>query len=191
MAQSRWKKRPWCPPGAASGGEAGASQRTSRQLAGKRKANAVASSGESFEPANRRTAFGNGSAPLPASASAVTGDKAAACSRQLRPPEGGATYAAILAGPVGPSRPGGSLKPTAMGSDPSEPAVSSQTANRSISSDMSGPLSGKPAGTTPHAQVTYACLPAGQRPNKTPIFITGVSDPVHSWPGCGRLFLAV
>jgi hypothetical protein len=41
---------------------------------------------------------------------------------------------------------------------------------------MSGPLSGKADGTTPHAQVTYTRLPAGELPNKTPIFITGASD---------------
>jgi len=40
-----------------------------------------------------------------------------------------------------------------------------------MSNDMSGPLSGKPDGNTPNA-----CLPAGQRPNKTPIFISGVTD---------------
>jgi hypothetical protein len=42
--------------------------------------------------------------------------------------------------------------------------------------DMSGPLSGKPDGTTPHAQVANTCLPAGQRPNNTPIFISGVGE---------------
>jgi hypothetical protein len=42
-------------------------QRVSSQLfAGKRKANVLASSGESTEPANRRPATGAGSAPLPA-----------------------------------------------------------------------------------------------------------------------------
>ena len=45
-----------------------------------------------------------------------------------------------------------------------------------MSSDMSGLLSDMPDGTTTHAQVTNACLPAGERPNKTPIFISGVRD---------------
>jgi hypothetical protein len=45
-----------------------------------------------------------------------------------------------------------------------------------MSEDMFGPLSDKPDGTTPNAQVTNTCLPAGQRPNKTPIFISGASD---------------
>jgi hypothetical protein len=45
-----------------------------------------------------------------------------------------------------------------------------------MSNDMSGPLNDKPDGTTQHAQVNNACLPAGERPNKTPIFILGVRD---------------
>jgi len=40
------------------------------------------------------------------------------------------------------------------------------------------------------AQVTNTCLPAGECPNKTPIFISGVT-PVPSWPGCGHLAPAV
>ena len=113
---------------------------------------------------------------MPTSASAVTGELAASCNRQLGPPEGGATYAAILAGPVVPFQPSGSLKPTAMESDPSEPAVSTETVNRRMSSDMPGPLSDMPDGTTTHAQVTNAYFPAGERPNKRPIFISGVRD---------------
>jgi hypothetical protein len=93
-----------------------------------------------------------------------------------RASEGGVKYAAVLAGSVAPFQPRGSLKPTAMGSDKSEPAVSTETANRRMSSDMSESLSDKPDGTNPNAQVAITCLPAGQRPNKTPIFITGVSD---------------
>jgi len=63
-----------------------------------------------------------------------------------------------------------------MGSDPSELAVSPETANRRMSSDMSGPLSDIPDGTTASAYVTNTCIPAGDRPNKTPIFISGVRD---------------
>jgi len=33
-----------------------------------------------------------------------------------------------------------------------------------------------PDGTTHNAQVVNACLPAGQRPNKTPIFISGITE---------------
>ena len=45
-----------------------------------------------------------------------------------------------------------------------------------MSSDMSGPLSDMPDGTTFNAQMANTCLPAGERPNKTPIFISGVRD---------------
>ena len=86
------------------------------------------------------------------------------------------TYAAVLDGPVAPFLPSGSLKPTAMDSDPSEHAVSTETAKRCMSNDMSGPLSGTPAGTTLNAKVATTCAPAGERPNKTPIFISGISD---------------
>ena len=42
--------------------------------------------------------------------------------------------------------------------------------------DMSGPLSGMLTGTTTNAKVANDFLPAGQRPNKTPIFISGFTD---------------
>ena len=150
-------------------------QRSSSQLTGKRKANELGSSDDSSEPTNRRPAPGAGSAPLPAT-SAVTGEQAATCSRQLVPLEEGVTYAAALAGPVASFQPNGSLKPTTMGSDLSEPALSSETVNRRMSGDMFGALSHKPDGTTTYTQVTNACLHAGQRPNKTPIFISRVRD---------------
>ena len=117
-----------------------------------------------------------GSAPLSASETAVTGELAASWSRQLGPLEGGATYADVLTCPVVPLQFSGSLKPTAMDSDTSEPAVSSETVNMRMSGDMFEPLSDIPEGTTTHAQVVNACLPSGQRPNKTPIFISGVRD---------------
>jgi hypothetical protein len=60
-----------------------------------------------------------------------------------------------------------------------------------MSNDMYGDLSDKPDGTAPHAQVTNTCLPAGERPNKTPIFITGVINALPSWPSCWCLALAV
>jgi hypothetical protein len=63
-----------------------------------------------------------------------------------------------------------------MDSELSEPAVSPETVNRRMSSDMSEPLSDMPDGTTIRAQVANTCLPAGDRPNKTPIFISGVRD---------------
>jgi len=63
-----------------------------------------------------------------------------------------------------------------MDSESKESGVSMETSNRRMSNDMSGPLSGMPDGTTPNGQVTNACLTAGQRPNKTPIFISGFID---------------
>ena len=78
---------------------------------------------------------------LPANASAITGKQSAASSRQLGPPEGEVTYAAVLAGPVAPIQPSGSLTPTATGSDLSEPPVSCETAHRR----MSGPLTSRMA----------------------------------------------
>jgi len=113
--------------------------------------------------------------PLPATTT-VTGEQAAASSRQPGTSGVGATYAAILAANAAPSQQSGTLKTTAMDSEPSESGVSMETSTRRMPNDMSGPLSGMPDGTTFNAQVANACLPAGQRPNKTPIFISGVSD---------------
>jgi hypothetical protein len=127
-AMSRRQKKPLVPAGirrtiSASG--ARAPRRLPSLLTGKRKANQLASSGDSSEPANRRPAPGAGSAPLPA----VTGEHAASSSRHLVSPEGGETYAAVLAGSAAPHQPSGPLKPTTMDSDPSESAVSSETVN--------------------------------------------------------------
>ena len=92
------------------------------------------------------------------------GEQAAACTQQLVSPQEGVTYAAVLARSVTLLQTSGSLKPTVMDSDPSESVVSNETVNRRISSDMSGPLSGKPDGTTTNAQVANTCLSAGERP---------------------------
>ena len=124
--------------------------RASQQLAGKRKANELASSGDSTEPGNRRPATGAGSMPLPAT-TIVTGEQAAASSRQPGPSGVGATYAAILAANAASSQPSGTLKPTAMDSEPSESGVSMETSTRRMSKDMSGPQTGMPDGTTPYA----------------------------------------
>ena len=45
-----------------------------------------------------------------------------------------------------------------------------------MSSDMSGTLSDMPDGATLNAQVANTCLPPGERPNTTTIFISGVRD---------------
>jgi hypothetical protein len=65
--------------------------------------------------------------------------------------------------------------PTAIDSDMSKSAVSSETANKRMSTDMSGPLSDIPNGATLNAQVAI-CLPARERPNMTPIFISRARD---------------
>jgi len=77
---------------------------------------------------------------------------------------------------VAPYQPSGPLKPTALHSDLSEPGVSKETTNRRTTSDMSGPLSGMPDGTNKKPKWLYACLAAGERPNKKPTFISCVSD---------------
>ena len=177
-----WRKKKPAVPAGKHSTTSGSGTRASQQPAGKRKANELGILGDPMETANRRPAPGAGSAPLPAN-STVTGEQSAAGSRQTGPSGGRATYAAVLAGPVVPSQQSGSLKPTATDSDPSEPCVSMETTNRRMSSDMSGPLSGMPDGKTSNAQVANACLPAGERPKKMPIFISGASD--------SRSFLAI
>ena len=128
-----------------------------------------------MEPAIRRPAPDAGSAPLPAKPS-PTGEQAANSSRNLDLPEGGSKYAAVLAGSAAPKYTSGALKSTDRDSDPSESAVSTETATRRMSYDLSGPLSGTPAGTTCNAKVATTCATAGERPNKTPIFISGAGD---------------
>jgi len=174
LAMARRKKKPTVPAGRRSTTPVSGT-RAAQQLAGKRKANELAKSGDSLEPAKRRPAPGAGSVTLPAT-SKVTGKQAAAGSRQSGRSKGGATYAALLAGPVATSKPSGPLKPTPMDSDPSKPGVSMETTNRPMSSDMSGPQSGRLDGTTAKAQVANACHPEGERLNKRQIFISGVSD---------------
>jgi len=153
LAMALRKKKPVVPAGKRST-TSSSGARDSQKLVGKHKANEVACSGESMEPANRRPAPGAGSVPLPANLS-VTGEQAAVGSRQPGPSGGGATYTAVLAGPIAPSKTSGTLKPTTMDSDPSESGVSP------------GPLRSMPDGTISKAQV---CLPARERPNKTSHF---------------------
>jgi hypothetical protein len=86
------------------------------------------------------------------------------------------TYAAVAVASVAPQGPSGPLTPTAKGSDPSEPAASTESAPWRMSGDMSGPLRGKTVGTTVNTHVSDTCVPAGQRPNKTLIFIQWIAD---------------
>jgi hypothetical protein len=87
-------------------------------------------------------------------------------------------YATVVAAHVASQKPSGPIKLTANGLDSSEPAVSSKTATRRMFCDMTGHLSGKPVGTTVNSYVANTCVPAGQHPNKTPIFISGVADSI-------------
>jgi hypothetical protein len=135
----------------------------------KRKADELTDSVCSSEPASRR--------PAADVESVLTADEQAASSgRQLGPPEGAATNAAVAAGPVAPQQPGGQLKPPAKGLDSFKPADSSESALGRTSNDVSGPLCSMPVVTTDPAQSVNTCLPAGERPNKKPIFISCVGD---------------
>jgi hypothetical protein len=155
------------------------SQNKSFQLAGKCKATEPARSAESSEPANSRTTSDTASALLPKS-SLVTVKQAAVSNKQLGPPEFVFTYAGVLAGSEAPLQQSESFKATASCSELHVPAVSTETADTRMSTNMSGPLSDKPDGNTPIAIVANTCLQAGQRPNKTPIFLIGISD-AHSF----------
>ena len=97
--------------------------------------------------------FDAGSMSVPAFSS-VMGELTAVGSWQLEHP--GGNVRGCTARAHRPLQQSGSLKPTAMDTDMSESGVSSETTNRHMSSDMSGPLSDKLDGTTYHMQVdTY------------------------------------
>jgi hypothetical protein len=129
------------------------------------------------EPAARR--------PAP-SALAVEGSAAvcaadeltAGTSRQPRPIEGGPVYAAVVAGRAVPCQESGPLKLTAKGWGTPEPAASPEADFRRTSlGDVSGSLNGMPAGTAPDTPMqTTTVIPAGERHNKTPIYVSGVTD---------------
>jgi hypothetical protein len=127
------------------------------------------------QPASRHPALGNLFDYGP-EAQGTTGEQAAHSSRQHGPTKGGLEYAAVVACHADSQQPSGTYKPQVKGSGLPEPAASSETAHRRLSTDMSGRLSGMLTGTTSCAHVVNICEPAGERPNKTTIFITGVND---------------
>jgi hypothetical protein len=92
--------------------------------------------------------------------------------------EGGPAYAAVENGRAVPRQESGPLKPTAKGSGTPEPADSSEADFRRTSlAVVSGPLSGMPGGTTSDTpKETTTVNPAGERNNKTPIYVSGVTD---------------
>ena len=129
------------------------------------------------EPANRRPApehpFDNGP-----KAQGPTGEQAAQNSRQFSLTEGRVAYATVVAGVASLQQPSGLHKSSAKDPVPTESAASSEAAPRRMSLvDMSGPLCGMPDGTTPNAQVVINTVtPTAERQNKTPIYVTGVTD---------------
>jgi hypothetical protein len=142
--------------------------------AAKRKAEELSSSDGSLGPANRRPTTN----PLDEPCAPGTSGEATASCKPL-PGKDGPAYAAVVAGYANPQQSFGRPKPSAKASDNSEPDVSSGAASGRMSTDMSGPLDGMPAGTT----LSDNIAPAGERPNKTPIFVSGVSDTrgFHTW----------
>ena len=101
------------------------------------------------------------------------------------------TYAAALAWPVAPFERSGLFKLTALDTEPFEPAVSSETVNRRISSDMSGPLSDTPDGITTDAQVNNAYLSAGNVLIIRPFLFQVSVSAVPTWRGYVQHALAV
>jgi hypothetical protein len=84
-----------------------------------------------------------------------------------------------------PCQVSGPLKPIANDSGTPEPAASSEADFRRTSlGDVSGPLTGTSAGTTLDIPMEVTTVvPAIERHNKTPIYVSGVTDPVASWHG--------
>jgi hypothetical protein len=130
-------------------------------ITGKRKVEFSCSDGL-ITPAARRPApdtQGTSDAPTPST------------SRKLGDTAGKLAYVAVLPGDTYPRKSSGQPTPIATGSDYSEPAASCEAANSSMCVDMSGSLGSMPAATT-----EAGAVPAGERPNITPVFVTGVTD---------------
>jgi hypothetical protein len=145
--------------------------------AGKRKATELSTSDGVSEPHARRTA--PSALAVEASAAVCAADElTAGTSRQPRPMEGRPAYAAVVVGRAAPRQENGPLKPTAKVSGTTEPAASPEAEFRPTSlADVSGPLSGMPAGTNPDNPIeTTTVIPAGEQHNRTPIYVSGVTD---------------
>jgi hypothetical protein len=119
---------------------------------GKRKANELISSGEYSEPAIRRLVTGAGSAPHSASPNKATGEQASG-GWQLGFPEGGKTYATLVAAHFAPHLPNGPLTPSRPG------RARWLHGPRRMSCDISGPMSG----ITISAHVAKTCVTAGEQ----------------------------
>jgi hypothetical protein len=146
--------------------------------ASKRKTEVLSSAGASHEPASRRPAPDQ----LLEGAPEATGERAArAAGNSALPRTGWLTL--VLAGAASLQKPSGPHKSTAKGPASAEPTASLEAATRRMSlTDMSGPLCGMPDGTTPNAHVaTTRVVPIGERPNKTPMFISGIGSDARSF----------
>jgi hypothetical protein len=106
------------------------------------------------------------------------GEQVAQSSRQLRSAEGRVAYATVVAGGATMQQPSGLHMSEANGSATAEPAASPEAAIRRMSpADVYGPLCCMPDGATTYAQLaTGSAASFGERPNKTPIFISGYRD---------------
>ena len=149
-----------------------------QRISGKRKATLDAST----EPAARRPAPEPSPPSWPAPA---TGEETANCSRQLSPTEGRLAYTAVVAGRAIPQQPSGPLKPTANDSVNSKPAASMDAAHGRKSSNLSSPLSGMPAGTTPPTPKCSATSLWESEATRPWFLFQKSATCVASWPGCG------
>ena len=142
---------------------------TRRQQDSKRKASHL-NSDSSGEPATRRSAQELASESSVCVFTPVEGQVAQSSQEPTRP-----AYAEVAAGRAALLQ-SGSLKPTAMESNSSDPAASSEAATGACRKTCPGLLSGTPAGTTSAASKAATPVPGGKRRNRTPIYITGVTD---------------
>ena len=133
MIMAQKKKRPSVLAGRRST-TTGSGSSASQQLAGKRKASELASSGNSMEPANSRPAPGVESLPLPATPAVRANKLPLAAGNPIHPGWG----PGVLSGFVAPSQTSGTVKPIHMCSDSSESGVSMETSERRMSKDMYG-----------------------------------------------------
>jgi hypothetical protein len=184
--EERRKRRPTVPVGRRSP-EGSASHRSQHLLAGGRGPAELTVSGDSSEPAAKRPSPDLGSVQPLELSSRATGEQAAISGRQLVSPRGRGDIRGRSGRNCLPQQPSGPLKPIAKATDPSEPAVSHETAVRRMSLDMSVPMSGMPVGTTTHAQVAKGSAPPqGNAPTRPPFLFQGSTTPGHSWRGCGN-----
>jgi len=102
------------------------------------------------------------------------GEEVVRGSRQLSPTDGGSVYAAVVASRARPQQPSGPHKPFVKGADNSKSdALSEATIGHMYLADLSRPL----CGTTLNSQVAINSVTLlSERPNKTPIFVSGVTD---------------